>query len=80
MKSALLPLAALTAAFATTSCETTGNPREGGIFWSEDKANQRLDARRNHLNAVESDTRRVDRNSSATERDIGRARAERDRY
>lgn len=44
-------------------CETTGNPREGGIFWSEEKAQQRLDQRNRELRRLESDTDRLeDRN------------------
>jgi hypothetical protein len=42
-------------------CETTGDPHRGGIFWSEDKAQQRLDQRRRELNRIESDTERIER-------------------
>lgn len=42
-------------------CETTGDPHQGGIFWSEDKAKQRLEEKRRELNAVESDTNRIER-------------------
>jgi hypothetical protein len=41
-------------------CETTGNPREGGIFWSEEKAQQRLDARKRELRRLDSDTDRLE--------------------
>jgi len=41
-------------------CETTGDPHQGGIFWSEDKAKQRLEEKRQQLNAVESDTERIE--------------------
>jgi hypothetical protein len=41
-------------------CETTGDPHHGGIFWSEDKAQQRLDQKRRELNRIESDTERVE--------------------
>lgn len=43
-----------------SGCETTGDPHQGGIFWSESKAQQRLDQQRRELNRVESDTERVE--------------------
>jgi len=43
-----------------SGCETTGDPHQGGIFWSESKAQQRLDQKRRELNRVESDTERVE--------------------
>ena len=43
-----------------SGCETTGDPHHGGIFWSEDKAQQRLDQKRRELNRIESDTERVE--------------------
>ncbi len=44
-----------------SGCETTGDPHHGGIFWSEDKAQQRLDQKRRELRRVESDTDRLER-------------------
>jgi hypothetical protein len=44
----------------SSGCETTGDPHQGGIFWSESKAQQRLDQQRRELNRVESDTERVE--------------------
>lgn len=62
----LLSLAALSiSAFA--GCETTGNPNEGGIFWSETKAKDRLRHREATLGAVESDTARVQRSNRRLE-------------
>ena len=46
-------------------CETTGDPRQGGIFWSEDKAQQRLDQRRRELNRIDSDTERIEAENRA---------------
>jgi hypothetical protein len=47
---AVVPLVALVAA-----CETTGDPREGGLFgWSETKARQRQAERRSEVAAAES--------------------------
>jgi len=43
-----------------SGCETTGDPHQGGIFWSESKAQQRLDQKSRELNRVESDTERVE--------------------
>lgn len=48
-----------------TGCETTGNPNEGGIFWSERKAQERLDSRESQLSRTERSTARQ---SSAAER------------
>ncbi len=69
----LLLLLALTASgcLLFTGCETTGDPNRGGIFWSEDKAKQRIRAREEHLNDVESDTARVNRNNRRLERRLG---------
>jgi len=39
------------------SCETTGDPSQGGLFgWSSSKADQRSAALQQHLHDVESDT------------------------
>lgn len=74
MKSTISSLAlsagVLACAFASVSCDVTGNPREGGIFWSEKKAQQRLDDRQNHLNSINDETRKVESNSASTQRKI----------
>ena len=44
-----------------TGCETTGDPTQGGIFWSESKAQDRLRQRENTLDRIESDTAHVKR-------------------
>lgn len=46
---------------AQTSCETTGDPNSGGIFWSQSKADERLSQRQSTLDRIDSDTSRVDR-------------------
>jgi hypothetical protein len=51
---------AFAAAVVFSGCETTGDPHHGGIFWSEDKAQQRLDQKRRELHRVESDTERIE--------------------
>lgn len=48
----LLPVVA--ASLLLTSCETTGDPNQGGLFgWSQGKANQRIAAREQHLSDLE---------------------------
>jgi hypothetical protein len=50
----LLSLAAVGASLLLTSCETTGDPNQGGLFgWSQSKANYRLEEREQHLNQLE---------------------------
>jgi hypothetical protein len=51
---------AFSALLLLAGCETTGDPHKGGIFWSEDKARQRLDQKRRELNRIESDTDRIE--------------------
>ena len=64
MKSINLLIATVALQFLT-GCETTGNPNEGGIFWSERKAQDRLNVRRAELGRTERSTSRVE---SAAER------------
>ncbi len=46
----ILSLAAVSAALMLTSCETTGDPTQGGLFgWSQTKANYRQQALRDEL-------------------------------
>ncbi|MEI6654527.1 MAG: hypothetical protein WCP45_07145 [Verrucomicrobiota bacterium] len=61
---------ASTATLLVTGCETTGNPREGGIFWSEKKAQGRLAERQNTLEHVERQTKHTERKSEETQRKI----------
>ncbi len=50
-------LSLLTAVAALTSCETTGDPRQGGLFgWSENKARDRQADLQAQLNDVQQDT------------------------
>ena len=59
-----LPLFAL----ALTSCETTGDPTQGGLFgWSQNKADQRIYERRDALYGIQSDTDYQVRRSSQLE-------------
>ena len=52
------------------SCETTGDPSTGGIFWSERKAQGRLAERQNRLEHIEKQTNQTNRKSAATKRKI----------
>lgn len=56
------------------ACETTGDPNRGGIFWSESKAQDRLQERRNNLGAIQSDTDRMDRKNAGLENVAARKR------
>jgi hypothetical protein len=57
---ALVPLLALLAA-----CETTGNPREGGLFgWSEAKARERQVEKRSEVRAAEAALTREQRRTA----------------
>lgn len=55
-----------------TACETTGNPREGGIFWSEGKAKERLAVREDHLTDIRRDTARVEKKNAGLESAVER--------
>lgn len=65
-----LPILLLVVVHAFAGCETTGDPRQGGIFWSERKAQDRLQAKKEELREIEDDTARVQRRSGSTKRQI----------
>jgi len=66
----LLPVASL----ALSSCATTGDPSTGGIFWSENKAQDRLADRQNQLEHAEGRTRSANSRSNETQRQINALR------
>jgi len=70
---AILPVVALLAA-----CETTGDPRQGGLFgWSEAKARQRQADRRTELAAVQAQVAREESRAARLQaRDRSTSRAE----
>ena len=69
MKSAIL----LCLPFLLCSCETTGDPNQGGLFgWSSSKADQRLEQKQATLNALESDTSSQRRRSTHMQSQIER--------
>lgn len=48
-----------------SSCQTTGDPSTGGIFWSEHKAQDRLNERQAKLNQVDEQTSTAKRKAQA---------------
>jgi hypothetical protein len=62
------------ASLTLTSCATTGDPTTGGIFWSEDKAQDRLDERQARLERIEGKTAATQRRSAATQSEIDKLR------
>lgn len=74
MKLTILTSLSLAAcALSLTSCETTGDPTQGGLFgWSQNKANYRIDERRNTLDSLERDNYRQQRRSENLQSDYSR--------
>ena len=70
MKKLLLLCLAGASGLFLPGCETTGDPNKGGIFWSESKAKQRIYAREQRLNDVESDTAQVNRRNRRLEQQL----------
>lgn len=67
MKS-LSSLLLIAASVVLVSCETTGDPNQGGLFqWSQAKANDRIEVRERHLDNVEADTDYQRRRSESLE-------------
>ena len=67
MKKFLLCALLVGTGLAFTGCETTGDPTKGGIFWSEEKAQDRLQQREDRLDRIHSDTSRVQRRNQQME-------------
>lgn len=66
----LILASASVATLACTSCATTGDPSTGGIFWSENKAQDRLAERQGRLEQIERQTGKTQRKSAETQRQI----------
>ncbi|MFZ4763946.1 MAG: hypothetical protein ACOYMN_03245 [Roseimicrobium sp.] len=65
----------VTSAVLLTSCATTGDPNQGGLFgWSPSMANQRQVALKQHLAEVERDTAYQQGRSEALEDELARER------
>jgi protein involved in sex pheromone biosynthesis len=78
--SRLFILLSLASALMLSSCETTGDPNEGGLFgWSQSKANVRSDMMKQDLQDIEADTeyqrdrtRELQRDRAARQRELNR--------
>jgi hypothetical protein len=74
MNATLIRLATLASAATATlliaACETTGDPSQGGIFWSQQKADVRLHERQNKLEHIERQTKHTEHKSAETQRKI----------
>ena len=66
MKSATAALILSSAALSLVSCSTNGDPNTGGLFWNEDRAQDRLAEREDKINNLEKRTRTS--NNSAADR------------
>ena len=67
LKSVLSLLALSQAALFLASCETTGDPNSGGIFWSENKAQHRQAVLQNELQDARSENARLRHKSAELE-------------
>ena len=72
--------AALAGCFAcpwlAVSCQTTGDPHTGGIFWSESKAQERLDQRQDELNRVDAQAAQARKNAQRKQAEASRLQQE----
>ena len=66
-KSILSLLVVSQASFLMVSCETTGDPNSGGIFWSERKAQQRQAVLQNELERTQAENARLRQRSNQLE-------------
>ena len=68
--------AAVAALFASpmllSSCETTGDPNTGGIFWSERKAQERIDQKQQQLNRIDDQAARAEKSAKTKQREVDR--------
>ncbi|MFV1995512.1 MAG: hypothetical protein ACC661_08745 [Verrucomicrobiales bacterium] len=64
-----------------SSCQTTGDPTQGGLFgWSESKAQHRIYQQERYLQDTEADTARVQRDNRALESQVHDQQHSLDRY
>lgn len=62
-------------ALSLTSCETTGDPTQGGLFgWSQNKADYRIQEKRHELYSLERDTARQHRRSDTLNSEYSRTK------
>ena len=53
MKSAAVALTLASTALSLVSCSTNGDPNTGGLFWNENRAQDRLAERQDKINSLE---------------------------
>ena len=70
VKSAALVLTLASAALSLVSCSTNGDPNTGGIFWNEDRAQDRLAEREDKISSLEQRTRAAKNNAADRQRRI----------
>ena len=73
-------LAGTTVIVLLSGCETTGDPRSGGLFWSEKKAQDRLAGRTQELQSTQRTAQRESVKTSSLQQQEEARRAEIDRY
>lgn len=65
--------------FALAGCETTGDPKQGGLWgWSEEKAQQRIDERETRKATLEEEQKAEAARTAALESESAEKRAQRD--
>jgi hypothetical protein len=55
-----------------TACHTTGDPTQGGIFWSEHKAKERLEEKQARLEKFDADVLKVHSSNRNLEKSVAR--------
>ena len=70
MKSATVALILSSAALSLVSCSTNGDPNTGGLFWNENRAQDRLAERQDKINSLEKRTRTSNNSAEARQRRI----------
>lgn len=70
VKSAAVALTLSSAALSLVSCSTNGDPNTGGIFWNEDRAQDRLAEREDKISSLEQRTRAAKNNAADRQRRI----------
>lgn len=74
VKSAAVALTLSSAALSLVSCSTNGDPNTGGIFWNEDRAQDRLAEREDKISSLEQRTRAAKSNAAERQRRINALR------
>lgn len=67
LKHTILSVLLVVVLFLVTGCATTGDPTKGGIFWSQEKADQRRMALENDLGRAQAEGYRLSSETAALE-------------